>query len=57
MDTKDTKDLMWNVFCNTGNIGNYLLYNKLSQEEEKSKNGADKNQRTGSSECEYWGLR
>lgn len=27
-------DLMWNIFCTTGRIGDYLLYNELTKRDD-----------------------
>lgn len=42
---KDIVDLAWKNFYETGEIGAYLLYKKLS--EEKTKNATNDNTRSG----------
>ena len=45
----DTRDLVWDIFCKTGNINDYLFYKGLSGSVEEI-NESDKNQGTGTEE-------
>ena len=45
----DTKDLVWDIFCKSGNINDYLFYKGLSGNVEET-NEYDKNQGTGTEE-------
>ncbi len=40
----NTRDLVWDMFCKSGNIGDYMLYNELSKEKESLSCGYDQNQ-------------
>ncbi len=43
----DTKDLVWNIFCKTGNINDYLFYKGLSgTREEINETNKNKGPRT-----------
>lgn len=43
-------DLMWNIFCNTGRIGDYLLYNELTKTVKRDDDESDRNERAYSSQ-------
>lgn len=43
-------ELMWNIFCGTGRIGDYLFYSELAKDNTKRyENVSDKNKGAGSS--------
>ena len=50
----DTKNIAWNLFCKTGSVESYLLYNSLPPEKGDTKNAADNGKSTG---AENSGLR
>ncbi len=48
----DTRDLVWDMFCKSGNIGDYMLYSELSDDKESFSDGYYKDKGTYSSQCE-----
>lgn len=43
-------DLMWNIFCSTGRIGDYLFYNELTKTVKRDENVSDTNEGAYSSQ-------
>ncbi len=49
----DTRDLVWDMFCKSGNIGDYMLFSELSKEKETA-GEYDKDKGSGASQCKIW---
>ena len=43
-------DLMWDIFCNTGRIGDYLFYNELTKTAKRDEYVSDTDERAYSSQ-------
>ncbi len=48
----DTRDLVWDMFCKSGNIGDYMLYNELTKNKESFSDEYTKDKGINSSQCE-----